>query len=111
MVNIDCYRVGLPPPSTAIQRKKYYDITMLRLSSGQVAIAYIGSPIQYQDLAQLEFIAHYTTPRCYEHPRLRLILSTATRLIEYRTLRRYWVYTSLQEKPAGIGHRYPQENS
>ena len=62
MVKIDCYRVGLPPPSTAIQRKKYLaltNITMLKLSSGQVAITYISSPIQYQDLAQLEFIAHY----------------------------------------------------
>ncbi len=33
---------------------------MLRLSSGQVAIRYISSPIQYQDLGQIEFIAHFT---------------------------------------------------
>jgi hypothetical protein len=34
-------------------------ITMLRISSDQVAITNISSPIQYQDLAQLKFIAHY----------------------------------------------------
>ena len=50
MVNIDCY-------SHTTQEVLWS--FMLRLSSGQVAIAYISSPIQYQDLDQLEFIAHY----------------------------------------------------
>jgi len=34
--------------------------TMLRLYSGQVAITYISNPIQYQDLVQIEFTAHFT---------------------------------------------------
>ena len=50
---IDCYRVGLPPLSTAINIIALTNITMLRLSVGQVAITYISGSIQYENLAQL----------------------------------------------------------